>query len=90
MNSLIIQGVFFIYDSSSAVSDIVLLSLSRDKSYLFITSIWQGTKKCVLPTALGFPEDMNDHSVFSLEVPRFFLRVAPTMISKRFVKMSVM
>ena len=43
----------------------------------------------MLPITLGFPEDMSRRSVVTLEILRFFLRVATTMISKRFVKLGM-
>ena len=43
----------------------------------------------MLPTTLGFLEDMSRRSVATLEILRFFLRVLVTMISKRFVKLGI-
>ena len=37
-------------------------------------------------TALGLPEDMSSHRY---EGPRFFLWVAITMISKRFIELDI-
>ena len=34
-------------------------------------SVWQDTKKCMLPTALGLPEDVSLCSVLALEVQGF-------------------
>ena len=45
-----------------------LFQLSGAKSCLFTTSIWQDTKKYMLPTALVLPEDMSHRSVLALEV----------------------
>ena len=38
--------------------------------------------------ALAFPENISHRSVLALQVQSFFLRVAPTMTSKCFVKVS--
>ena len=55
----------------NAVFDKGLFQLSGETSCLFTTSIWQGTKKCMMPTALGLPEDMSHRSVLALEVEGF-------------------
>ena len=78
-SSLIIQGVFFlgiqvsvngivsIYDSPNDVSDEELFQLSEVTSCLFTKS-----KTCMVPTALGFPEDMSHHSILILEIQDFY------------------
>ena len=67
------------YDSLINVSYNGLFQLSGATSYLFTTSIWQATKICMLPTALGFPEDMSHRSKFGIGDPKFSLRVAPVI-----------
>ena len=43
--------------------------------------------KCMLPTARDVPEDVSHRSVSTLEIQN--LGAAPTMISKRLVKLSI-
>ena len=80
-NSLNTQGVFSltskcleianIYDSPNDVSDNGLFQLSGETSCLFKTSIWQATKTDILPSALGFIEDMSHRSILVLEIQGF-------------------
>ena len=78
--------IISIYDSPNAVLDERLFQLSGEKGCLFTTSMCQGTKKCMLPTALVLCEDTNYRSVLALEVQGFSQGLL-SMISKRFVKM---
>ena len=64
-----------------------LFQLSGERSCFFSKSIWQGTKKCMLSTALGLPKETS--FCFGIGRPRFFLRVTVTIISKRFVKLGI-
>ena len=78
-----------ISDSGNDVSGNGLFQISGETSCLFKTSIWQATKTCTLAAALDFLEDVSHHFVFCIRDPRFFQRVAPKMISRRFVKLSI-
>ena len=44
----------------------------------------------MLLTALGLSEDMSNRYVLALKFQGVFLRVAVTMISKRFVKLGIL
>ena len=46
-------------------------------------------KECMLHTGLCLLGGKSHRSVFSFEFQRFFLRFAATMISERFVKLSI-
>ena len=50
------------YNLPNELSANGLFQLSGEISCLIKTSIWQTTKACMLPTALGFPEDMSHRS----------------------------
>lgn len=49
---------------------------------------WQGTKKCILPTAIDPPQGKIHRFVWVLEVEGFS-RDATTIISKRFAKVGI-
>ena len=53
------------------VSDNGLFQVNGEASCLFRTWIWQVIKTRMLPTALGFPDGMSHHSVFTLEILGF-------------------
>ena len=80
-------SIISIYDALNAVFDNGLFQLSEETSCFFTRSAWQGTKKCILPAALGLPEDMSYYSALALEFQGFFYGLLLTwLISKRFIK----
>ena len=76
-------------DLLNYIFDNELFQLSRETSCLFTTSIWQATKTCMLPNALGVLEDMSHCSVLTLKMQDFFPKFAPTTTSESFVKLSI-
>ena len=69
--------IISIHDLPNDVSDNGLFPLSEETSSLLTTSIWQATKKCMLPAALGFPEVMSHRFVLALEIQGFSQGLLP-------------
>ena len=69
--------IISIYDSAIDISDNGLFQLSREANCLLATSVWQGTKTCMLPTAISFPEDMSHRSLLALEIQGFSRKFLP-------------
>ena len=60
-----------LYPIHLAVFDKGLFHVSGEKIYLFTALILQDPKKCMLPTALGLPENMSHRFVLALKVQDF-------------------
>ena len=68
--------IISIYDSAIDISDNGLFQLSRGANCLLTTSVWQGTKMCMLPTAISFPED-RVIALLALEIQGFSRKFLP-------------
>ena len=84
-----VLSIIVIYNSPNAIFDDGLFQLKGETSYLFTILIRQGTKKytyCIQVLLFWKTESLL---CFGIGGPSFFLRVAITMISKRFIKLGI-